>query len=89
MLNDDQLKILNFLSKPLISKTKEDIYNIVNINHQNNNLSLDKVEIVNLFNSYNELNQSENIVNSKLIKLANYQIDMIKEECLTAASTTD
>ena len=81
MLDDDQLKILNFVSKPLISKTKEDIYKILNINHQNNNMRLDRVEIVNLFNSYNKLNQSENIVNSKLIKLANYQIDMITEGC--------
>jgi len=80
LLDSDQLKLLNFVSKPIISKTKDDIFKIVNENNDNNNLILDKEEIEHLFKSYVKLNHSETLTNEKLIRLVNHEIDVITEE---------
>ena len=79
LLNDDQLKLLNFVSKPLISENKRDIYELINEKYDNNNIILDKIVIDELNSSYNKLSQSKNRMDEKLINLFNYEIDSIIE----------
>lgn len=78
LLTNDQVEVFNFVSKPSINNNKLDILTRIEHKYDNDDKFFAKKEIESIHESYTNLNKErENPVNTRLIQLANLEIEAL------------
>ncbi len=82
LLNNEQLNIFNFVSKPSIDTDRVDIYTRLEQKYALKDTDLfQKEEILRTHKSYTKLNNDRgNNINRRLIQLADLEIDYLAQE---------
>jgi hypothetical protein len=82
MMNQDQITLFNFISKPSVSLThgvSDEIYQQYIQRSKEISDKIKKEELESIINSYDKLKEFNDEINNKILKVFNHEIDQLSD----------